>query len=100
MLLNLAKGFSLDNPKIRDEKNPSKYISKKSRNISEEDMDITFAPHLRRLILKTFVEKYIISKANVITNSNKKEGQRQTRSNWQECPGLPVGSCNSLRQNR
>jgi len=63
-------------------------------------MDITFAPHMRKLIPKMFVEKYIISNANVITNSNKKEGQRQIRPNWQERPDLPVGSCNSLRQNR
>jgi hypothetical protein len=75
------------------------YIEK-SRKISKEDMDITFAPRMRKLILKMFVEKYIISNANVTANSNKKEGQRQTRSNWEECPGLPVGSCNSLRQNR
>jgi len=38
-------------------------------------MDITFAPHMRKLILKTNVEKYIISKANVITNNNKKEAK-------------------------
>jgi len=54
-----------------------------------EDMDITFAPHMRKLILKMFVEKYIISKAKVTTNSNKKGAKgklAQTAKNDRVCP--------------
>jgi len=80
--------FNRGDPRIRDERFIEMYIDN-SRNISKEDMDITFAPHMRKLILKMFVEKYIISKANVITNSNKKEAKGKSGRSWQfdrTCP--------------
>ncbi len=70
----MTKGFDRWSKNIRDEKSVEIY-TKKGRNISKEDMDITFAPHMRKLILKTFVEKYIICNAKVTANSNKKEAK-------------------------